>query len=26
MNPSRGHRDKDFAALDELVKEITGDA
>jgi len=26
MNPSRGHRDKDFAALDELIKEITGDA
>jgi hypothetical protein len=26
MNPSRGHRDKDFAALDELIKEITVDA
>ena len=26
MNPSRGHRDKDFAALDELIKEITVNA
>ena len=26
MNPSRGHRDKDFAALDELIKGITVDA
>jgi hypothetical protein len=26
MNPSKGHRDKDFAALDELIREITIDA
>ncbi len=26
MKPSRGHRDKDFAELDELIKEITVDA
>ena len=26
MNPSKGHRDKDFAALDELIKEITVNA
>jgi len=26
MNPSRGHHDKDFAALDELIKEITVNA
>jgi hypothetical protein len=26
MNPSRGHRDKDFAELDELIKAITVDA
>jgi hypothetical protein len=26
MNPSRGHRDKDFAELDDLIKAITVDA
>jgi len=26
MNTSRGHHDKDFAALDELIKEITVNA